>query len=296
MNTIRPCLAIFGNVFQTAKSQYVKSILSRLIQLGARVYVEERFAQFIREKIQADISACKVFPSRELPKADIAISIGGDGTFLGTAAQIGTSGIPILGINTGRLGFLADVSPDVIDVSLKALCNGEYVVEDRTVLKVSTNKGGALACPYALNEVAVLKHDNSSLIEISTRVDGNLLTNYLADGLIISTPTGSTGYSLSVGGPILAPDSNTLCIAPISPHSLSVRPVILRDDVEIKLKINSRTHNFLLTADGKSLSLPDSTTIGVCRSPHTVKVIKIAHKHFFETLRDKLLWGADQRF
>jgi len=296
MNTTRPCFAIFGNVFQTAKSQYVESILSRLLQLGASVYIEEHFAQFIREQLHADISPCGVFPSKELPKADIAISIGGDGTFLGTAAQIGASGLPILGINTGRLGFLADVSPDVIDTSLKALCNGEYVVEERTVLQITPNERISLACPYALNEVAVLKHDNSSLIEISTHVDGNFLTNFLADGLIISTPTGSTGYSLSVGGPILAPDSCTLCIAPVAPHSLSVRPVILRDDVKIRLKITSRTQNFLLTADGKSQSLPDTTTIEICRARHTVGVIKIAHKHFFDTLRDKLLWGADQRF
>ena len=158
-------------------------------------------------------------------------------------------------------------------------------------------KNGELSSfyPYALNEVAILKHDNSSLIEIATYVNGNYLTNYLADGLIVSTPTGSTGYSLSVGGPILVPQSGTFCISPIAPHSLSVRPVVVRDDVVIELKVHSRTKNFLLACDGQSESLPHSTTITVRCAPHTIKVIKIAHKHFFETLRDKLMWGADQR-
>lgn len=295
MNNKHTCYAIFGNVYQTAKSQYVAEILSRLLKLGADIYIEEHFAQFICENLKINLSQCSFFPTEKLPKADIAISIGGDGTFLGTAAKIGASGIPILGINTGRLGFLADVSPEVIGTSLNALCKGEYVVEKRTVLQIMPNGKLSSTYPFALNEVAVLKHDNSSLIEISTLVDGNLLTNFLADGLIISTPTGSTGYSLSVGGPILAPNSGTLCIAPVAPHSLSIRPVILRDNVEIKLRISSRSQSFLLTADGKSQSLPDTTTITICKAPHTVNVIKIAHKHFFETLRDKLLWGADQR-
>ena len=149
--------------------------------------------------------------------------------------------------------------------------------------------------PYALNEVAVLKHDNSSLIEIKTYVNDHFLTNYLADGLIISTPTGSTGYSLSVGGPILVPQSGTFCISPIAPHSLSVRPVVVRDDVKIRLEVCSRSHNFLLACDGQSESLPHSTVISLECAPHTIKVIKIKHKHFFETLRDKLMWGADQR-
>ena len=140
------------------------------------------------------------------------------------------------------------------------------------------------------------RHDNSSLIEIATYINDNYLTTYLADGLIVSTPTGSTGYSLSVGGPILVPQSGTFCIAPIAPHSLSVRPVVVRDDVVIRLEVHSRTQKFLLACDGRSESLPNSTTISIQCAPHTIKVIKIEHKHFFETLRDKLMWGADQRY
>lgn len=263
--------------------------------MGVAISIEERFATFIQASLQTDLSGCEIFSSSCIPSADVAISVGGDGTFLGTAAQIGRIGTPILGINTGRLGFLADISPDVIDESLEALCGGDYIVEERAALQVSGDGPTALAWTFALNEVAVLKHDNSSLIEISTHVDGNYLTSYLADGLIISSPTGSTGYSLSTGGPIVMPNLGALCITAVAPHSLTVRPVVVRDDVTVTLRMNSRSHNFLLSADGHSQSLPDCTVLTVRKAPFTVKVLKIAHKHFFDTLREKMLWGIDQR-
>lgn len=288
--------ALFGNSFQTKKNQYVTAIINKLKELDVNIYIEHNFASFIHNELKLCLDGVKVFDiEKQHIKADVAISIGGDGTFLGTAAAVGSSNIPILGINTGRLGFLADVFPDDIDASLEALCKGDYIVEKRKALAVKKNGELSSFYPYALNEVAVLKHDNSSLIEIATYVNGDYLTNYLADGLIISTPTGSTGYSLSVGGPILVPQSGTFCISPIAPHSLSVRPVVVKDDVEIVLKVRSRTSNFLLACDGQSESLPQSTSITVGCAPHTIKVIKIAHKHFFETLHDKLMWGADQR-
>lgn len=288
-------IALFGNVHQTKKNQYVTEIICKLKELGVQVSIEENFAAFIKKELLPDALHCATFCDLRRHEADLAISIGGDGTFLGTAAKVSDCNIPILGINTGRLGFLADVSPETIEPSLEALCRGDYVVENRNLLLVM--KDGELSdfYPYALNEVAVLKHDNSSLIEIQTWVDGYYLTTYLADGLIISTPTGSTGYSLSVGGPILVPQSRTFCISPVAPHSLSVRPVVVRDDVEIRLRISSRSHNFMLSCDGRSESLPDKTEITLRRAPHTIKVVKIEHKNFFETLREKLMWGADKR-
>lgn len=289
------CFALFGNVYQTKKNQYVASILQKLSDLHVNVLIESAFATFLERQLGMQVCDYRRFGTDETFVADAIISIGGDGTFLGTAAKMGTAGIPILGINTGRLGFLADVSPEVIGPSLESLCQGNYVVEKRTVLQVSHNMGMDNFHPFALNEVAVLKHDNSSLIEIATYVDNNCLTTYLADGLIVATPTGSTGYSLSVGGPILTPQSGTFCLAPVAPHSLSVRPVVVRDDVEIRLHIRSRSHNFLLSADGRSLSLPETAVVTVRRAAHTVKVIKIEHMHFFDTLRDKMMWGADQR-
>jgi len=288
--------ALFGNSYQTKKNQYVADILRKLGELGVQISIEECFAHFIQSVLGISLPGVRTFKvfTQEL-RVDAAISIGGDGTFLGTAAKVGASGVPILGINTGRLGFLADVSPECIATSLEALCRGNYVVEQRTALEVLKNGELAGSTPYALNEVAVLKHDNSSLIEIEAHVDGNYLTTFLSDGLIVATPTGSTGYSLSVGGPILVPRSCPLCIAPVAPHSLSVRPVVVPDDVEVRLRVNSRTHNFLLAVDGRSESLADTTEITLHRAAHTIKVIKIEHKHFFETLREKLLWGVDQR-
>ena len=288
--------ALFGNVYQTKKNQYVAAILQKRCCLQVQICIEANFADFIRRELGVDTEQFDTWHPDAPLQADVAISIGGDGTFLGTAAKVGTAGIPILGINTGRLGFLADVSPEAIAPSLEAFCQGAYVVEKRKVLSVETSK--ALPpdfYPHALNEVAVLKHDNSSLIEIATYIDNDYLATYLADGLIVSTPTGSTGYSLSVGGPILAPQSGTFCLAPVAPHSLSVRPVVVRDDVEIRLHIRSRSNNFLLAADGRSISLPHTTVVTLRRATHTVKVVKIEHTHFFDTLRDKLMWGLDQR-
>ncbi len=289
-------IALFGNIYQSKKNQYVCAIINKLCSLHVSICIERQFAHFIHHELGVSIENMVVFNRKEQCTADLAISIGGDGTFLGTAAIVGTCNIPILGINTGRLGFLADVSPEEIDSSLEALCKGDYVVEKRKALAVMKDDELSSFYPYALNEVAVLKHDNSSLIEIKTFINGRLLTNYLADGLIVSTPTGSTGYSLSVGGPILVPQSGTICISPIAPHSLAVRPVVIRDDVEVRLEVCSRTKNFLLACDGQSESLPHSTVITVRSAPHTIKVIKIAHRDYFGTLRDKLMWGADQRY
>lgn len=272
----------------------MEAVLRKLQQLKADICIEPEFAGFIKERLK--ISTEHATTDTDAISPDIAISMGGDGTFLNTAARIGERGIPILGINTGRLGFLADVSPDFIDSALDAVWRGEYNVEQRAVIAVSKDGKPLGGYPYALNEVAVLKHDNSSLIEIKTCIDGALLTNYMADGLIVCTPTGSTGYSLSVGGPIIVPRSGTFCISAVAPHSLSTRPVILCDDVEISLEVHSRSRNFLISVDGRSESFPDGTVITLRRAPYTIGVMKIKHKNFFETLRDKMMWGADQRF
>ena len=215
---IKPCWVIYGNVYQTKKSKYVARILETLRTLQVNVLIEKQFANFLAHNLHIDIADYSLFcPEEKNAAPDAAISIGGDGTFLTTASQLGLTGVPILGINTGRLGFLADVSPHEIEPSLQALAEGRYVVEDRCAIHVFVNGEPFHTRPLALNEVAVLKHDNSSLIEIVTTVDDALLTTYSADGLIVSTPTGSTGYSLSVGGPVLMPTTPTFCLAPVAP-------------------------------------------------------------------------------
>ena len=289
--------ALLGNVYQTKKNQFVAEILTKLINLGVRISIEKDFANFIQNELGLDVNSFETFDKETIDEhTDVAISIGGDGTFLGTASKIGNRNIPIIGVNTGRLGFLADVSPQLIDYSFEALIKGDYIIEERNTLEIKINGKLSDFYPYALNEAAILKHDISSLIEITTYIDNKFLTTYLADGLIVSTPTGSTGYSLSVGGPILAPESDTFCIAPVAPHSLSVRPVVVRNDVEIRMEVASRTNNFLLSCDGRSESLSVDSIITVSKAPHTIKVVKIQHKDFFNTLRDKLMWGVDQRY
>ncbi len=288
-------IALFGNVFQTKKNIYVRAVLAKLKALNASICLEQDFADFVHQRLGVETKGLDIIGGNGL-NADLIISMGGDGTFLTTAAKAGACGIPILGINTGRLGFLADVSPDEIDKSLDAVWKGEYTVEQRAVIALEKDGVQLAGYPFALNEVAVLKHDISSLIGINVYIDGAQLNHYMADGLIISTPTGSTGYSLSVGGPIIVPRSGTFCISPVASHSISTRPVVLCDDVTITLTVKSRSHNFLISIDGRSESVPEGTTLTLRRAPYTVGVMKVKHKNFFDTLRDKMSWGADHRF
>lgn len=287
-------IALLGNVFQTKKNAYIKRVLKKLAELQADICIEEGFADFLNRKLCVNLNGMDTFKMPHL-KADLVISMGGDGTFLTSAAQVGARGIPILGINTGRLGFLADVSPEDIENALDAVFDGRYTIEQRAVIAMTLDGETYHGYPYALNEVAILKHDNSSLIEIDTHINGALLTNYMSDGLIISTPTGSTGYSLSVGGPIIVPRSGTFCLSPVASHSLSTRPVIVCDDVVITLRVRSRSHNFLIAVDGRSESISENTTITLRRAPYAIGVMKVMHQNFFDTLRDKMMWGADQR-
>ncbi len=287
-------IALLGNVFQTKKNAYIKRVLKKLAELQAEICIEEGFADFLNRELSVNLNGMDTFKMPHL-KADLVISMGGDGTFLTSAAQVGARGIPILGINTGRLGFLADVSPEDIENALDAVFDGRYTIEQRAVIAMTLDGETYHGYPYALNEVAILKHDNSSLIEIDTHINGALLTNYMSDGLIISTPTGSTGYSLSVGGPIIVPRSGTFCLSPVASHSLSTRPVIVCDDVVITLRVRSRSHNFLIAVDGRSESISENTTITLRRAPYAIGVMKVMHQNFFDTLRDKMMWGADQR-
>lgn len=288
-------IAIFGNNFQTKKNIFVEHVLEALSSLRADICIAQSFAHFIDTHLpDIDLSPFTVFDTFQ-PDADLCISIGGDGTFLTTAAAVGTREIPILGINTGRLGFLADLSPEAIQPAVKALAQGDYIIEERSVISAIADNTRMDICPFALNEVAVLKHDNSSLIDICAHIDGQLLTHYLADGLIVCTPTGSTGYSLSVGGPIIVPQSPTFTLAPVAPHSLTMRPVVLGDNVEITLSVSSRSQHFLLAIDGRSTNLPTGTKISLRRAAHCVRVVKIQHRHFFDTLREKMMWGLDGR-
>lgn len=288
-------VALFGKSMQPSKCQYLERVVELLKAKGVTVMLERYYAEVLREyQLSGEVMSLPVFDVND-GTIDMAISMGGDGTFLSTAERLGKLQVPILGVNTGRLGFLADVTPETLETALAQVVEGEYSLSKRSVIEVRVEDENFSLFPFALNEIAVLKHDNSSLIEVETHVDGQLLTNYLADGLIVSTPTGSTGYALSVGGPVLAPESPTFCVAPVAPHSLTMRPVILPDEVELSLKVKSRTGRFLVALDGRSKSLADGTTIQLRKADYHVLVVKTAGKGFFHTLREKMMWGLDQR-
>ena len=286
--------ALFGNVYQAKKSVSVQKLLCLLEEHKALLYVDRPFYEYLTNDLQVDVHPAGLIEDNDF-KADIVVSMGGDGTFLEAASRVGQKGFPILGINMGRLGFLADVSADEIDQAIEHIYNDDYRVESRSVLQVEYSKGHPEGYPYALNEVAVLKRDNSSMISIRVDLDGEYLTTYMADGLIINTPTGSTGYALSVGGPIMSPRSQVLGMVPVAPHSLSVRPVTFCNDTVVDLTIESRNHNFLVAIDGRSETCSEEVRLTVRKAPFHLNVIRRSDGSFFKTLRNKLMWGSDVR-
>ena len=286
--------ALFGNTYQAKKSAHVIRLLSILKQYNAVVYINREFYHFLVDEQQMDIQAAGVFEGNDF-EADMVLSMGGDGTFLKAASYVGNKNIPILGINTGRLGFLADVSPEEMEDTFKDIYNHNYKVEDRSVLQVISNGQPLKGYPCGLNEIAVLKRDSSSMITIHTSINGAYLTTYQADGLVIATPTGSTAYSLSIGGPVIVPHSNTIAITPVAPHSLNVRPIVINDDWEITLDVESRSHNFLVAIDGRSETCREGTRLIIRKADYNIKVVKRPNHVFFHTLRDKMMWGADGR-
>ena len=242
--------AIFGNTYQPKKSVSVQKLLACLTQRQADVCIEREFYEFLTAGQRLPIDNVLVIEDRDF-KADFVISMGGDGTFLRAASMVGGKQIPILGINTGRLGFLADVNAQEIERTIQALYEGDYTVDTRAVIQVETEGQPLQGYSCALNDVAILKRDNASMIAIHTTINGDYLTTYQADGLILSTPTGSTAYSLSNGGPIIVPGTHVFSMTAVAPHSLNVRPIVVSEDSEIKLTIESRTHNFLVALDGR---------------------------------------------
>ena len=286
--------AIFGNNYQPRKSVSIQKLLACLSARQAEVFIEREFYVFLTDGQLLPIDGINVFDQTDFD-ADFVVSMGGDGTFLRAASMVGSKQIPILGINTGRLGFLADINPQEIERTIQALYEGDYAVDTRAVIRVETDGQPLKGYCCALNDVAILKRDNASMITIHATINGDYLTTYQADGLIMSTPTGSTAYSLSNGGPIIVPGTHVFSLTAVAPHSLSVRPIVLSEDCEIKLTVESRTHNYLVALDGRSEKLDDSTQLTLRKAPYRVKVIKRAGTKYFHTLRKKMMWGADSR-
>ena len=286
--------ALFGNVYQRHKSTAIKQLLNALQQHDARILIDEEYYDFLNCAELIDINSVETFTGNNFD-TDFAISMGGDGTLLKTASRVRQKQIPILGVNMGRLGFLADVSAESIEESIDALFRGDYSVEDRSLIRVETNGEPIEGYECALNDVAILKRDSASMISIRTSINGEYLTTYQADGLIISTPTGSTAYSLSNGGPIIVPRTGVMLMTAVAPHSLNIRPIVLPDTAQIELTVSSRSHTFLVAIDGRSGKLPEGTTLRLSRAPYMVKVVKRSGTRYFATLREKMMWGADVR-
>lgn len=286
--------AIFGNEYQPRKSTSIEKILDYLVQKGAEIYVENAYYEFLTRSQHIDVKAAGVFEDYNFD-VDYVISMGGDGTFLKAASRVGAKGTPIIGVNMGRLGFLADVLPGEVEAALDSLYAGECQIEEHVVIQVEAEGGVLAGNPFALNDIAVLKRDDASMISIRTQVDGEFLVNYQADGLIVTTSTGSTAYNLSNGGPIIIPQSSSLCLTPVAPHSLNIRPVVINDTAEITLDVESRSHNYLVAIDGRSERMTEGTRLVIRKAAHTIKIVKQRNQRYFSTLREKLMWGADQR-
>lgn len=286
--------ALFGNTYETCKSVHAEQLFAILSSYGDEVYVERDFYRFLCETQSFSFEPAGLIDKLEKLEADMAISLGGDGTFLKAACYVGATGIPIVGINTGRLGFLADVSADEMETFFANLHEGHYSVRDRSLLEITTSDSTEQPA-YALNEVTLSKHDSSSMIAVHTHVGGEHLTTYMGDGLIIATPTGSTAYSLSAGGPIIYPQSEVFVLTAVAPHSLNVRPIVIADDKTIELRIESRSGSFLVAIDGISRSYPEQTTITLRKAAHAIRVVKQEGNTFFHTLQQKMKWGSDPR-
>ncbi len=287
--------AIFGNLYQTKKSQAVFKLIAILQQYDSEIFVDRPFYEFITHGQHMDINVDGVFENDDFT-ADFAISMGGDGTLLKTASRVLSKNIPIIGVNIGRLGFLADVSPSEIENAVADIFEGRYRLEEHSVIKIETDSGEKFeSSPFALNDIAILKRDHASMISVRACVNGEYITTYQADGLIITTPTGSTAYNLSNGGPIIALGTGTLCITAVAPHSLNIRPIVIPDTSVITLKVESRSHSVLVAVDGKSTSLHDGTEVRISKANDSIRIMHFSDRNYFTTLREKMMWGLDQR-
>ncbi|WP_130736919.1 NAD kinase [Flavobacterium sp. J27] len=289
-------IAIFGQYYQSDTEEIVEKVVHTLLDNQVTVIIEKKFHGDIKTPLK---EKCSTYSSHEeLEKdIDILISIGGDGTILRAVTYVRDKQIPIVGINAGRLGFLATVQIKNIEPFIYKILAKEYTLSKRSLLSLScTPKNPDLVdLNFALNEVTVSRKDTTSMITIETYLNGEYLTSYWADGLIIATPTGSTGYSLSCGGPVLIPNVNSLVITPIAPHNLNARPLVIPDDTEITLKVSGREEQYLVSLDSRITSVTNETLLKIVKTPFEINMVAFNEEGFLKTIRKKLLWGEDRR-
>lgn len=289
---------IYGQYYKSETQSYIEILLKALYDHNIDVVIEKDFYNAINKK-KLPLEKYSTFTSYSDLSSDLdfMLTVGGDGTFLRAATYVRDLKIPILGINVGRLGFLATVQKNEIAAAMDKLVNKEYEILKRSLLKIETSKKGQLLTDLniALNEITVSRRNTTSMITVGTWLNGEYLNSYWADGLIVATPTGSTGYSLSCGGPVITPDTQSLVVTPIAPHNLNARPLVIPDSTEITLRVSTREKSVLVSLDSRITTIDPSVTLYISKAPYSLKTIQFSDKTFLNTLREKLLWGEDKR-
>lgn len=290
-------VGIYGQFYHEGSGQYIQELLEALHQKDFEVVIEKQFLALIRQNIAGfEVDYLKTFEVLDA-SYDFFFSIGGDGTLLKSVTYVKDLGIPIVGINTGRLGFLSTIHKSGIKKAIDALVGKSFSLVERSVLQVHTTneKQDTEEVHFALNEIVVNRKNSSAMLSINVWVDGEFLNVYWADGLIVSSPTGSTGYSMSCGGPIVAPSTKVMTLTAIAPHNLNVRPMVVPDESTITLKVSGRNKENLLSMDSRITTFTDETHISVKKAPFKIKLVLLSESSFIQTLRKKLLWGEDKR-
>lgn len=290
-------IAVYGRFFKEDVFIYVKELFQVLAKNKTEVLVEYNFYKLIQAHGKISLKYNTFKTNKDLVDVDMLVVVGGDGTFLRSIVYVKDSNIPILGLNVGRLGFLANVQKDKIKQAVKAIINKEYKIIERSLLQVHTipKMKDCSEFNIALNEITIVRKNSTAMITVKTYLDNEFLTTYWADGLIIATPTGSTGYSLSCGGPVISPKSKNIILTPIAPHNLNARPLVIPDETKIKLKITGREKQALLSLDSRIMTIPNNAEVFIEKATYTIKTIQLDNQSFFKTLREKLLWGEDIR-
>lgn len=289
-------VAIFGRNLPSSARENIATLFNKLQTLSVDVFIYSPFYDYLQKKAGLRPLIKGKFTNHEdIPKdTDFLFSLGGDGTFLETVTLVRDSGIPVAGINIGRLGFLSYISQETLSESLDSIFSGRFEIEERMLLKVETSGAELEGLDVALNEVRIYKQ-SGSLITVHVKANEEFLGAYWADGLLVSTPTGSTAYNLSVGGPVVVPESRNVILSPIAPHNLSLRPLILPDTAVLELSVDTRDPKYQLAMDSRAVDLKTDITVKIRRADYTLKMIRIENISFFSTLRNKLMWGADRR-
>lgn len=289
-------IAVYARSTKDNHAAYIQQIHAHLAKEGVELIIYEPYYNYLRSTSDFTATVDTFSTSEELiSRAFFVISLGGDGTLLETATFVKRSGIPILGVNTGRLGFLATVNKNDLEQALQKLLKEKFTLDKRELIEINGCPNHFDGINYAINEFTIHKKDSGAMINIDTYVDGVFLNSYFADGLIVATPTGSTAYSLSCGGPIMMPDSDNFIITPIAPHNLTVRPIVISNNKEVSFNVRGRSDTCIISLDSRNTEINTQTEIKVKKAEFRVNLINLEGQHFFSTLRNKMMWGIDQR-